>query len=187
MVTIAGGFGKKEALAQYTYVEASKALRKMGWQVVSYKETLKSPSLKKYYNKKIKKGYFPLTRGRRRIEVNGIPQHYYIQGLRKSPVLDSITRELGVDALVFLYMNTNRKCMSVAGNCVNAPKYSSSVTLNAYDALRDKSLINMSFNGPKIKKQKNAYKKLNVTKTSMLTASSRALEGLGEKLGTKLK
>jgi len=187
IVTIDGSFGKADPLAAYTYNEAFKSLSKMGWDVLSYKETLRSPSLKKYYNRKVKKGYFPLTRGKKRLGLNGIPQHYYIQGLRKSPVLDAITKELKVDALVFLYSNTNKKCIGVAGNCVNTPKYSSNILFNTYDALSDKTLINMNFNGPKVKKLKSPYQNLSKIKSSMLASNKKAFDGFAKKLNQKIK
>jgi hypothetical protein len=184
---INGAFAKAEPLAQNTYKAVIKSLKKTGWDVLSYKETVKSPSLKNYYNKKVKKGYFPLVKGKSRIAAKGIPQHYYIEGLRKSPILDSIAKELGVDALVFAYSNTTKKCMGVMGNCVNTPKYNSQVMITVYDAIKDHKIVFSSFKGPNVKKQAQGKYKMDRLKTAMWMANIKAFEGVSLKINDQIK
>ena len=174
-------------LAKLTYINLTKELENVGWKVVSYKDTLKSPTLNTYYKKKVKVGYLPLNSGFERIEAKGIPQYHNIQSLKKTPKLQQIAKELGVDTLLFTYANSGYSCMSVPiKGCVNTPKYFTNIIVQAYNPNTRKTIFNFSEKGPKIKAAEDLKYGLKKREYAMLMGNSVASKQMASKIKTKM-
>ena len=174
-------------LAKLSYKSLAKELQSVGWDVLSYDRTQRSPTLKAYYNKKVKIGFMPLNRGFERIEANGIPQYHNIQSLKKTPQLEAIAKELGVDTLIFAYATSGWACMSVpVKGCVNTPKYFTSMVVKAYNPSSKQTVFTVSEKGPKIKATDDIKYGLKKREYAMLMGNSVASKQMASKIKTKM-
>ncbi|MEM7647395.1 MAG: hypothetical protein AAF203_10830 [Pseudomonadota bacterium] len=167
--------------ASYDYLV--KNLKKSGWQVADPKATAKSPSLKRFYNRRVKTGFLPLQDHHERYKRNGIPRYETIAGLRGSGELSKIAKELKVDALIFVYTDTN------IGNplaLIGSTNYSSKILFDVYQPRGEKFILRMSVQGDSIDEMKDVGSFDNVTQSNSFKGFQKACNKLMSDLKKKI-
>lgn len=145
-------------VAKAAYEELVKQLRNTSWKVSSPEAVASSPAVKAFYERRVKVGFLPLQAKHERYERAGIPQYHHIASLKgKTPnELQAMASQLGVDALAFVYVDTNLgHAASIGGFGVGSTKYSSSMIFDLYDPRTDKTILKVTVNGEPTTVEKN--------------------------------
>ena len=123
------------------------SLKRAGWQAKSASEVRKSPSLKVFYDKPVKIGYLPLTKGDGRYEREGIPQFVHAAGVAGKQQFTQMAKELGVDTVAVVYVHAKG---SQTIPMMSTIHHSASVTLQIFDPATDSQIMNFSSDGPEV-------------------------------------
>jgi hypothetical protein len=150
-----GGQKMEKTLPETTYSKEVydqfvTSLKSAGWQVKSASEVRKSPSLKAFYDKAVKIGYLPLTKGDGRYEREGIPQFVHAAGLAGKQQFTQMAQELGVDAVAVVYVHAKG---SQTIPMISKIHHSASVMLQIFDPTTDSQIMNFSSDGPEVEGQ----------------------------------
>lgn len=148
---------EETALSKATYDQLVKALHGMNWKVVSADDAASSSTLKAFNGKSVKTGFLPLQQRHARQERTGIPMYHHIGALAaKDPAqMKAIARELGVDALAFVYVNTEFGTgFSVGPFGVGTYEYKSNIILDIYDPLKGELIGKVTVDGEGVKEDK---------------------------------
>lgn len=182
-----GAHATTKPIAHKAYATFVQDLKASGWSVLSKDKTLKSPTLNAFYNKKVKFGYLPLQAYKERYRVEGIPQYHYIQALKKTPKLQQIAKELGVDSLVFVYFDTRMGHFLSLGPIKIGPKhYRSQMLVRVYNPFTKKDLVLGGHLGKKVYLDKSkVYKKGHRTQYGSLQGLQNTSKGFVSKLKVK--
>jgi len=177
----------QKPVSQKSYQYLTKALRKTGWRVLKQSDLKRSPTLAAIYRKKIKVGTLPLESNHERYRANGVEQFHYTHYLKKNGAAQKIAKELGVDALVFTYFNTDLK-LALLG--MGKTKYKSKITMELYSPKVGKKIMFESITGDAITKTDSAkaLAAFNGSKTQYNTfkSSVRAIDQLVAKVQNKI-
>ena len=185
----AGAHATTKPIAHKAYSTFVQDLKASGWRVLSKDKTLSSPTLNAFYNKKIKKGYLPLQSFKERYKVEGMPQYHYIQALKKTPKLQKIAKELGVDALVFVYFNTSiNSFLSLGPIKIGPVHYRSQMMVDVYDPFIKKNVLKGGFTGKKTYLDKSqVYRKGSKTQYGTFQGLQNASKGIVAKMKDKMQ
>lgn len=146
-----GGRIVEKAISNKAYQQLAKDLNKTRWKVAPYSRVVNAPTVKAFYNKKVKVGFLPLKSGYERYKANGVPQYHFIQALKKSGKLKQMASEIGVDALVFVYVSAGwSKAFSLGPIGFGSTKYRSNILLDVYSPFKNKNLLKKVLNGKKV-------------------------------------
>jgi hypothetical protein len=148
---------EETAISKASYEQMAKALEQLHWKVKDAEQTAASQSLKAFNARSVKTGFLPLQQRHARQERAGIPMYHHIAALAaKDPAqMKAIAKELGVDALAFVYVTTEFGTgFSVGPIGVGTYKYSSNIILDIYDPRSDQLIGKVTVNGEGVKEDK---------------------------------
>ena len=175
---------KQTPVSKSAYNHIAKELKKTGWQVLPGNKVRQSPTLKAFYNKKVKMGMWPLKQGKERYRREGIPQNHFLAGRRGEGELAKIAKELGVDALVFVYAETD------IGNplgILGPPKYSAKIMLDLMDKQGEKYIMRTSVNGDQVKETQAFGNFDDITEANTFRGVKQATELLVDNITEKIR
>lgn len=149
------GFGKiiekieAKPHVEEAYRRLKQSLAKKGWSMAELPRLTENPELKALYEKKnatIQTGVTPLPPHFYRYEVAGIPQFYTLQ-FADHERLNSLAKNLGVDALAIAFAKTRLSQTSVLGIGVGKIGSVTDLALLVYDPRRSDFTVVMNATG----------------------------------------
>lgn len=148
---------EETALSKATYEQVVKSLRGMKWKVLDADDVAASPVLKAFNARSVKTGFLPLQQRYARQEKAGVP-HYHHMGAyaaKDAAAMKTLARELGVDAVAFVYVTTKFGTgFSVGPFGVGTYEYSSTIIFDIYDPRSDQLIGKVVVDGEGVKEDK---------------------------------
>jgi hypothetical protein len=141
-------------ISKAAYDNMVKALQQMKWTVVGADKVMTSAALREFHAKNMKWGSQPLQPRHERQERIGIPQYHHMNALvgKKNGPLQTIAAELGVDALAFVYVETNITYpVSMGGLGMGSASYYSQVNVDFYNPAKDQLMMRVRATGDEMK------------------------------------
>ncbi len=172
------------------YDQVVKALKGASWKVIGADEAAASSTLKAFNGRSVKTGFLPLQSRHERQERTGIPHYHHIGALAaKDPAqMKAIARELGVDAVAFVYVDTNvGNSFSLGPIGLGTYEYSSSMIVDIWDPRSDQIIAKLAINGDGVKEDKTPKTfEGNVTMANTFTGVQAAARKLTSTLKEKM-
>ena len=126
----------------------------MGWTVASYKKAVSSRTLSNYYKKPVKTGFLPLQSRNERLEKKGVPQYHNAYSLKGTGKYAKIAKELGVDALIFVYVDTQMS--NSIGMGLGTYKFKAKIKLDVINPRTEEKILSLTVDGDGIEEKKQA-------------------------------
>lgn len=148
---------EETALSKATFDQVAKALGGMHWRVLDADRTASSSTLKEFNARSVKIGFLPLQQRHARQERNGIPMYHHVASLaaKEPEQMKAIAKELGVDALAIVYVNTEFGTgFSVGPFGVGTYEYKSNIILDIYDSRSSELIGKVIVDGEGVKEDK---------------------------------
>jgi hypothetical protein len=147
------GAGKMETAQKETpaskevYDRLAASLKTVGWAAKPAADVKKAPSVKAFYNKAVKVGFFPLAKGESRYERDGLPQFIHVSSLAGKQEFAKMAKELGVDAIVVAYVHAKA---STSIPMVTKLNHNADTMIQVFDPTTDAMIMNFSSRGEDI-------------------------------------